>query len=487
MPRAANPALTLPPLDAEGDLPLHRQLYFALRRAILDGRLAVGGLLPSSRAMAAQLGLSRTTVMAALDQLASEGYIQSRPGSGTRVAPAEAGPAWTKAVASQSAPRPLSRLAVRLGQAHLPEARGAILPFAPGLPDLAEFPHRDWSRLLARRWRRGASALMALHDPAGYPPLRAAIADHLGRTRAVRCDADQVVVLAGSQQGLDLAARLLLDPGDQAMVEDPCYGGLKGALLAAGAEPVPVPVDHHGFDPQLAERLWPKARLACVTPSHQFPTGATMPVDRRLDLIRWAGRTGGWIIEDDYDGDFRYKGAPLAALQGLDQSARTIHLGTFSKSLFPALRLGWMVAPPDLLPLILKMRRMTDTAASALTQAAVADFMAEGLFTAHLRRMRARYAQRRALLLDMAERYLGGRMVVEAGDAGTNAIGWLPSGCDDRAVAARLRQRGLGVAALGPYRINPGRPGLILGYGAMADQAIEPAMAKLAKEIYSLL
>ena len=453
---------------------------------MLDGRLTVGSRLPSSRALSRQMGVSRNTVMAALDQLTAEGFIVSRQGSGTRVAARPLPPslvAHQPASLSVRSVRAVSRRARELAELEAPFGRASNLPLAPGLPDLDAFPHREWSRLLARRWRRPPRGLMAPHDAAGHPDLRAAIAEHLGRTRAVRCTPDQIILVAGSQQGLDLAARVLLDPGDQAMIEDPCYGGLRGALHAAGAKPVSVKVDDAGFDPELAERLWPQARLACVTPSHQFPSGSTMPLERRLALIDWADRRGGWIVEDDYDSDFRYAGAPLAALQGLDAGNRTIYCGTFSKSMFPALRLGWLVVPEDLLPVFLAVRRMADVAPSAVTQAAMADFMAEGLFAAHLRRMRTLYIERRLILLQATHRHLDGLLEVTTGDAGTHGIGWLPPGTDDRAAAAAARAHGLAPSPLSRYRIAPGRPGLVIGYGNTASAMIEKAVATLAKAL----
>ena len=401
MARSATAPPVLPPLDPDGREPLHRQIYHHLRAAFLEGRLGVGSRLPGSRALAAQLSVSRNTVVAALDQLIAEGYLESRRGSGTRVAAPPLLPSLARRspAIAEGTGRVLSQRAQHLAQWETPMARGSLLPLAPGIPALDAFPAREWSRLLARRWRQPNHALMTGQDAAGYPPLRAAIAEYLGRARGVRCTAEHVVVVAGSQQGLDLIARVLLDPGDQAMVEDPGYGGLKGVLRSCGAIPVAVPVDEAGFDPVAAERLWPTARLACITPSHQFPSGATMPLERRLALIDWAARNGGWIVEDDYDSDFRYGGRPLAALQGLDGGRRTLYCGTFSKSMFPALRLGWLVVPPDLLPSFLAARRLADMAPSILTQAAMADFMTEGLFTAHLRRMRALYAERRRALL----------------------------------------------------------------------------------------
>ncbi|MTJ82262.1 MAG: PLP-dependent aminotransferase family protein [Telmatospirillum sp.] len=474
--------MPLPPLVPGGDVPLQRQLYLALRAAILDGRLGAGTSLPSSRTLARQLSVSRNTVIAAFEHLAAEGFVDGHRGSGTRISARSPGPlAPERRGGAEKGARGVSRRARGLaGWPGPARGDGNNRPLAPGMPDPDAFPCRDWSRLLARRWRRPQRSLLIDSPGAGYAPLREAIALHFGRSRAVSCSPDQIIVVSGSQQGLDLVARVLLDPGDQAMVEDPGYGGWKGVLCAAGVVPAPVPVDGFGFDPVLAERLWPSARMACVTPSHQFPTGATMPLARRLSLIDWAHRHDAWIVEDDYDSDFRYGAPPLAALQGLDAGRRTIYCGTFSKSMFPALRLGWLVVPDDLLDAFLAVRRLLDRAPPTLTQAAMADFMAEGLYVSHLRRMQRLYGERRAALLASAGRHLAGLADTVAGDAGTHAIAWLPDGDDDRAIADAACRRGLAPAPLGAFRLRPGRPGLLLGYSHMPADRIDPAIRLLA-------
>lgn len=478
--------LALPPLTGGNGQPLHRQLYFALRQAILAGHLPQGSRLPSSRALATQLGVARNTVLAACDQLLAEGFVETRPGSGSVVA------ARPRPLAAPPSPSPVPP--PRLGRraqdwAASPPVlaiRDHSRPFAPGIPDLTAFPHAEWRRVLGRLWRKPPLSLMSAIDPLGHWPLRAAIAEHIGRTRAVRCSADQVMVVGGSQQALDLIARVLLDPGDHAMVEDPCYGGLSGVLRAAGAVIAPVQVDEQGFDPLLAQQLWPEARLAFVTPSHQFPTGATMPLARRLALIHWAARHEGWIVEDDYDSDFRYAGPPLASLQGMDQGERTLYLGTFSKSMFPGLRLGWLVVPPALLPSFVAARRMADMAPAGLTQAAMADFMNQGHFGAHLRRMRGLYGKRREALLAMARQRLGG-LSVTAGEAGLHAILWLPERADDLAAARDAQSRGLAPSPLGLHRFTEGPPGLILGYGNLAGWSLEDALDRLAEGLNGLI
>jgi GntR family transcriptional regulator/MocR family aminotransferase len=273
---------------------------------------------------------------------------------------------------------------------------------------------------------------------------------------------------------------VLLDPGDTVLIEDPCYPGLKGVLRAAGAGVAPVPVDAEGFDVDAAARQWPEARLAWVTPSHQYPSGVTMSLPRRLALAEWARRHQGWIVEDDYDADFRHAGPPLGALQGLDGDQRTIHLGTFSKSMFPGLRLGWLVLPADLVAPFQAARRLADMAPPSLTQAAMADFMADGLFARHLRRMRALYAARRQAFLTACAAHLAPFGAVTPAEAGLHSVLWLHPGIDDRTAAARAQAAGFHCPALSEYRAQPGPGGLVLGWGNIAEDRMEGVVARLA-------
>lgn len=487
MPRTAPSPLIIALPPAEEGRPLHARLYHALRDAVLDGRLAEGAPLPSSRALAAQLGIARNTVMAAYDQLTAEGFVEGRRGSATRVA-LRPPPLGSRGGDTAAPPQTMDdRAAAWAATPPLMVGRDHRRPFAPGVPDLAAFPHAEWRRVLGRLWRRPPLDLMSGIDPLGHPPLRAAIADHLGRSRAVRCSADQILVVGGSQQALDLIARVLLAPGDPVVMEDPFYGGLVGVLRAAGAQATAVPVDGDGFSPELAARLCPQARLAFVTPSHQFPTGATMPLARRLALLDWAARRGLWVVEDDYDSDFHHAGPATAALQGLDCAGRTLYLGTFSKSMFPGLRLGWLVLPPALLPAFVAARRIADMAPAALTQAAMAAFMREGLFSAHLRRMRALYAERRRHLLEAASRILDPRLTVTAGEAGLHAILWLPPGLDDVTAAEAATAKGLGCTPLSFHRVTKGPAGLILGYGNLAMESLETALHTLHSALSPLI
>ncbi|MEX0749989.1 MAG: PLP-dependent aminotransferase family protein, partial [Dehalococcoidia bacterium] len=343
-------------LDPGSPEPMYRQLYDAVRKAVLDRTLAPGTRLPATRELARDLGVARNTVMLAFDQLIAEGYVEGRVGAGTYVTDALPDELLSARTPSRSPRRPaagralsergrmLSRTRVTLNPPDQPERRA----FRMGMPDFAAFPFREWARITSRLWRDPPHELLFYGDPAGYAPLRAQIAAYVGAARAVQCDVSQVMVVAGSQHALELAARLLVDPGDAVWIEDPGYLGARAALQSSGARLVPVPVDDEGIDVEAGMRRCADARVAYVTPSHQFPLSVTMSLGRRLALLDWAARANAWILEDDFDSEYRYAGRPLASLQGLDGYARVIYIGTFSKVMFPSLRIGYMVVPPDL-------------------------------------------------------------------------------------------------------------------------------------------
>ena len=476
-------------LDAAAPAPLHRQLYDALRGAILGGQIAAGARLPSTRALAARLAVSRNTVLDAYAQLLAEGYVEGQVGSGTyvaRVLPDEllqARPSQPPAATPASPARALSQRGARLAATPVtaPRPVATSISFRPGQPALDAFPFSIWRRLLDRRWRKPPHELLSYGDPMGWLPLREAIAAYLREARAVRCDARQVIIVSGSQQALDLAARLLLDEGEAAWVEDPCYLGARGALAGAGVQLVHVPVDAEGLDVAAGLARAPHARLAYVTPSHQYPLGATMSLARRLALLEWAARAGAWVLEDDYDSEFRYAGRPLASLQGLDRAARVCYIGTFSKVLFPALRLGYLVAPPALAEAFASARALVDRHAPTVEQAALADFIAEGHFARHIRRMRALYAERQAALLESAQATLAGAVALEPAEAGMHLVGWLAEGANDLAIAARAAAQGLEVPALGRYAAEARlRGGLLLGYTALDAAQIRAGLQRLA-------
>jgi GntR family transcriptional regulator/MocR family aminotransferase len=477
----------------EGDdrLPLHRKLYEALREAILSRRLPPGAKLPSTRGLASQMGLSRNTVVAAFDQLLAEGYVTGRAGSGTDVATAlperllHAHRPRTPTNVDAAAPPPISRrgqalLATPSPLRDVPSAAHAGLAFQVGLPAIDAFPVALWSKLLWRQWARRPLDVLCHHDFQGHRPLREAIAGYLSTSRGVRCHAGQIVIVSGSQQAINLVAQTLLDPGEQAWVEDPGYGAARSALIAAGVAPVPVPVDDDGLSVADGRREHPNAKLAIVTPSHQMPLGVTMPLPRRLELLRWAQERGGWILEDDYDGEFRYAGRPLAALQGLDTADRVIYCGTFSKVLAPSLRLGYLVVPERLVDAFVAAKITADMCCPPLEQTVVASFMAEGHFVRHVRRMRVLYVKRQATLIKAAEAQLARRMELRPAQAGMHLVGWLPQGADDRDIAARALAAGVRVAPLSSFRIKAEtRPALILGYACAPEREIPAAVQKL--------
>jgi GntR family transcriptional regulator/MocR family aminotransferase len=481
--------------------PLHRQLYRELARLILGGRLAPGSRLPSSRDLARELGLARNTVLAALDQLASEGYVEGRRGSGTFVAadlPDEAplsdeqarqrgrdGMVPRPVLRPQRAPSLAGRAALLTQGRLAPPRRSGLL--APGVADVGEFPFELWARLLARSWRRPGISLAVGGAAGGYLPLRRAIADYLRLLRGVRCEAEQVIIVSGTRQALDLTARLLLEEGEAAWLENPGFPGFRGPLTAAGARLVPLPVDSEGLD-LAAAKCVPRPRLIAVTPSHQFPLGMTMSLGRRLALLDRARAEDAWIFEDDYDSEWRYRGRPLAALQGIDPDGRVIYAGSFSKVLFASLRIGFLVVPAAILDAFLAARATLDDQPGLVAQPALAAFLAEGHFAGYLRRQRRIYRARQERALAAAERHLAGLLDVPPDPGGLHLVGFLTPALarrmDDREASRRAEARGIAVPPLSDYWIGrPRRQGLMLGYATLSEAAIEPAMARLAEAL----
>jgi len=484
------PTGLVPAIALDGGGPIYQQLAEWFRRAIAEGRLRPGQRVPSTRALAGELGVSRLPVLGAYEQLHAEGYLESFTGAGTCVAaaiphegagaPQRRAPRTTPASAP-SAPR---RVAARVAAMAAPpqswlESQGA---FRVGVPALDHFPHGVWSRLLSRHARHVGADALVYGDTLGYAPLREAIAEYLATVRAAHTDAGQILVTSGAQHGLQICAHALLDPGDRAWVEEPGYPGAHQALGTVGALPVLVPVDAEGLDVAAGIRRAPIARLAYVTPSHQFPLGATLSAARRIELLQWAARTGGWIVEDDYDSEYRYGSRPIAALQGLDADARVIYVGTFSKVLFPALRLGYLVVPKDLLPAFRAARDALDTCSPMLPQRALHDFIREGHFARHIRRMRVLYAARRAALQAAIRRHLPGTLRVVGAEAGMQLTALLPPDVDDVALSLRAAQAGVSIRPLSPcYRGEAKRNGLILGYGSVDERAIEEGVRRLRR------
>lgn len=458
---------------------LRADVYGRVRGAILGGRLRPGARLPSTRTLADELDVSRTTAEEAYAQLVVEGYLVRRVGDGTYVSSRLPGPArHPQRRASAPAP-PLSRRGRELSTA--PACLDALVPvpFRAGHPDPSIFPLDVWQRLLARRLRRDGAALLGYGDPAGFRPLREALADHLAASRGVVCEPERIVILSSSQQALDLAARLLLDPGDAAWVEEPGYPGARAAFQLAGARVVPVPVDGRGLDVAEGRRRAAEARLAYVTPSHQYPLGHALALERRLALLAWARAAGAWIVEDDYDAELRYAGRPIAAVQGLDPDARVVYVGTFTKLLFPSLRLAWAVLPEPLVEPFVHARRLQDGHPPTLPQAVVADFLAEGHMGTWLRRLRAVCAERRDTLLAALSAALP-EAVPCCADAGLHLAVTLP-GLDDAEVHRRALALGVDAPALSSLGDGPG--GLVLGFAALAPDAIRRGVRTLARAV----
>jgi GntR family transcriptional regulator/MocR family aminotransferase len=482
--------LTVIRLERGAGVPMRRQLYDALRAAILGGQLAAGLRLPATRGLADELGISRNTVLAAFEQLHAEGYLESRVGDGTYVAHAlPERHESTQVTKTTLGPRCISSRGTLLANTPVTVQRerreGA---FRHGLGALEVFPFHVWARLAPRAWRNAPRRLLAYSDPAGFMPLREAIATHLRATRSVRCDAEQVIVTTGSQQGLDLAARVLLDPGDTAWMEDPGYLGARAALRAGGAHVIDVPVDADGLDLQAGLRLEPNARLVYVTPSHQYPTGVGMSLTRRLKLLEWASTVGAWILEDDYDSEYRYTGRPLESLQGLDRDARVIYLGTFSKVLVPGLRVGYMVVPPDLVNAFVAARALMDRNTAGITQAVLTDFIREGHLARHVKRTRTLYAERQQVLLESSSKHLGGLLEVQASETGMHLVGWLPEGVSDALVSQRAAKNDIEALPISAYASRPlERGGLLLGYAAVSPSEIRAGIKRLALAVREVI
>jgi GntR family transcriptional regulator / MocR family aminotransferase len=471
---------------------LYLRVYESLRRDILEGRLSPGAKLPSTRSLAKDAGVSRTTVLMAYDQLVAEGYIVGRAGSGTFVAPEipDRRPGESRADGSPpttalATPR-LSAYGRRItGAAVVPPQRraGARYDFRYGLAPVEEFPHETWRRILARRARVASVRSLQYGPPEGYGPLREAVASYLRRARGVVCGPEHVVVVNGSQQAIDLTTRVLVDPGDAVVVEEPHYQGARKSFLAAGAELVPSPVDTEGLDASTLPAAADSAKLAYVTPSHQFPAGAVMSLARRLELLAWAERAEAYIFEDDYDSEYRYEGRPVEAVQGLDRAGRVIYAGTFSKVMYPALRAGYLVLPEPLVDPFAAAKWLTDRHTPTLEQEALAEFISEGHFERHLRRSRTRNASRRNALLEALHEYLGDRVEISGANAGIHLLVWLRDVApeDVEALIERAARASVGIYSVNPYYVTPpSRAGFVLGYASLSEKEIRAGVRVLA-------
>jgi GntR family transcriptional regulator / MocR family aminotransferase len=488
MMKAAGAFSPLISVDRRSAQPLHRQVYDAFRAAILARVLRPGQRIPSTRSLASDLSVSRIPVLHAYAQLLAEGYFESRTGSGTFVSNSLSLP--------DARPRPAVRAArparLGIGRRRIAQlARSLPAPsrsgwmrghgaFSVSQPALDAFPLRAWSRLIARHCRNPLTRSLQYGDAMGFKPLRATIAAYLRTSRGVRCEANQVMIVSGSQQALDLSARVLLDSGSSVWMEEPGYWLARSVLRAAGCRLVPVPVDGEGLDVAAGIARCREARAAFVAPSHQYPLGVTMSAARRLQLLAWAQRAGSWIVEDDYDSEYRYESRPVASLQGLDHAACVIYIGTFSKVLFPSLRVGYVVAPAALVDRFLAMRQAMDVSPPHFPQAVLADFIAEGHFARHIRRMRALYGERRRVLVDSLAREFEGSLEVIGGQAGMYVTVALPRGRRDLAISLRAARQNLWLWPLSPaYMSKTPLHGFILGFGSVTAREIPAAVRQL--------
>jgi len=472
----------------EPETPVYRWIYAALRTEILEGRLRPGSRLPSSRDLASQYRLSRGTIVTAFEQLKSEGYIEGTIGSGSYVS--KVLPEHLLNVTTARAELHTFRNGTRRTQRNLSEYARRLRwfpplelrcsrAFLPNVPALDLFPTTLWAQIAARRFRMATATLLLGCDPLGYRPLREAIADYLRTSRGVRCSFEQVVIVSGVQEALDLTVRLFLNPGDRLCMENPGYIGASCVFEAIGAQVVLAPVDDDGM--VLDNRSVRGARLIYVTPGHQFPLGITMSLPRRLHLLELAEKSDALIFEDDYDSEYRYSGRPMPALQGLDRAGRVLYAGTFTKTLFPSLRLGYLVVPTDLVSVFQSAKAVTNRHAPLLDQVVLCDFISEGHWGRHLRRMREAYSERLSVLLESARQKLDGLLEVSNIEAGLQTVGWLDAGIDDKAAAKAAAARQVEVVPLSRYdRGQPKRKGLQLGFAASVPNEIRRGVRELA-------
>jgi GntR family transcriptional regulator/MocR family aminotransferase len=480
MKKVASGVLPLIAVNRNAPKALHRQIYDAYRAAIMEGRLRPGQRVPSTRVLAPELGISRIPVLNAYDQLLAEGYFESRIGAGTRI--------------SGSLPDRLTSCGPHSGrEPRLVPRRSAMPSDTKGVPwfrrhgafsvsHLAfdQFPFHIWSSLVTRHCRKMDATSLHYGDPMGSKEFRETLAAYLRTSRAVRCEAAQIMIVSGSQQALELSARVALDPGSRVWVEEPGYSLTRSVLAMMGCELVPVPVDEEGLDVVAGIQRCRKARAAFVTPSHQYPLGVTMSATRRLQLLDWAQSSGFWVIEDDYDSEYRYASMPISSLQGLDGNSRVIYIGTFSKVLFPSLRLGYVVIPPDLVDRFLAVRLATDLGPPGFHQAVMTDFIREGHFSRHIRRMRVVYDERRSALVECIRKEFGSALEVLGGEAGMHLVVTLPKGFRDREIAERAARQNFWLLPLSSsYVGKSARQGFVLGYGGTTVEDMPRAVSKL--------
>jgi GntR family transcriptional regulator / MocR family aminotransferase len=477
-------------VDRKASKPLHKQVYDGFLAVIVSGNMRPGQRVPSSRTLSVALGISRIPVLNAYAQLLAEGYFESRKGAGTFVSESlpesltvckENSP---QPVEAGSGPRPVARRALLLTRFERPPWVGGWGSFSVHQPAFDQFPFSIWSSLITRHSKNPRFSAIHNTDPRGSETCREVICTYLRTARAVRCDPSQVMVVAGSQQALEITARVLLGNGSPVWMEEPGYRLARSVFQGAGSRLVPVPVDEDGMVVSAGINQCPQARAAYVTPSHQFPLGSTMSAARRMQLLNWAQSAGSWIIEDDYDSEYRFESMPISSLQGLDRNARVIYIGTFSKVLFPSLRLGYLVIPPDLMDHFVAVRIAMDIFPPYLHQEVITDFMREGHFARHIRRMRLLYSERRTALVENIRDQFGSRLEVHGSQAGMHLTVTLPKGLSDWEIAVRAARKGLWLWPLSPSYLNSvPRQGFILGFGNTPAEEMANSVALLRAEV----
>ncbi|MGO4813251.1 PLP-dependent aminotransferase family protein [Cupriavidus sp. 2MCAB6] len=470
--------------------PLNRQLFDDIREAILAGQLSPGTRLPPTRELARELRIARNTVLYAYERLTDEGYTQTHGGSGTYVGDTAPDPAVLDRVPDLSQQDKIEQAsdATRLSARARELLAGAgasdlqVGAFVPGIPDVRQFPRGVWQRLITKVWKSASQEQLGYGSRHGYRPLKRALAEYLALARGVDCAPEQIVVTQGSHQAIDLCARLLADPGDRVWIEDPCYWGARSVFRAASLQMDAVPVDEHGMLPPITPEVSP--RLIFVTPSHQYPSGVVMSLARRRLLTELAHRHNAWIIEDDYDSEFRYHGAPLPSLQGLDPHQNTIYVGSFSKVLYPGLRLGFLIVPTALVDAFALAQSELHRGGQLSVQTALAEFIADGHYAAHVRRMRKIYGERQAMLTQELRRKLGDEAEIVGTDTGLHLTVVLRH-ANDQLVSRCALAHGVVARPLSSYYASPLRSqnGLVLGYGGVSDQEIPAAVGKLATAV----
>lgn len=488
-------------LNQDKDTPQNRQLYRLIRQAILDKVLAIHSRLPASRELARELGIARNTVLYAYEQLIAEGYLQTRKGSGSFVADSlseamlkpqpKRGDKRVRAQLdsfSQTSTQTLSQRGHQL-IAHAGAAAQQWGAFVPGVPDVNQFPFAIWNKIQNKLWRKPELSHLIYSQGGGLPALRKSIADYLKGARSVVCEPEQIIITHGTHQSIDLCLRLLSDPGDIAWIEDPCYWGARNLLLASGLKIRPIGVDSEGINPTEEDKqVIPQ--FIFVTPSHQYPLGMVMSLSRRRSLLAYAAHHGAWIIEDDYDSEFRYQGRPLACLQGMDTADRVLYMGTFSKTMFPGLRLGYLVVPKSYSSSFITGMEELYRSGQASLQACMAEFMRLSYYHAHIRRMRLLYGKRlEKIQQEIKLHFPNGEVQALGSDAGLHLTLSLPSHCNDQLIAQAALKQGITSRALSSYfhSSEHAKPGLVLGYASVPEETIAQSFTTLANEIKKFL